>query len=137
MSCYARGPVCPYECMPCDECPASKPEYAEAFEETHNSDAMKVKEKMAMKNVEYIPCYEEACKQIEGKLTYYMRFEDWNRSKTDIWAFWRTMRCFIVCENEVAILENMYASKMGMLNKAMVSKKDFVAYMMHTDIFDC
>ena len=47
MSCYARGPVCPYECMPCDECPASKPEYAEAFEVTHNSDAMTV----AMKNV--------------------------------------------------------------------------------------
>jgi len=89
-----------------------------------------------MKNVEYIPCYEESCKQIEEKLTYYMKREDWNRIKSDIWAFWRTMRCFIVCENEVAILEDMYASKMGALNKAMVSKKDFVSYMMHTDIFD-
>ena len=48
MSCYARGPVCPYECMPCDECPASKPEYAEAFEVTHNSDAKKVKDKIGI-----------------------------------------------------------------------------------------
>ena len=89
-----------------------------------------------MKNCEHIPCYEEACKQIEGKITYYMRREDWCRTKSDIWAFWRTLRCFIVCENEVSILEEMYDSKMGAFNKAQVSKKDFVAYMMHTDIYD-
>lgn len=48
MSCYARGPVCPYECMPCDECPASKPEYAEAFEQTPNTDAKKVNNKIGI-----------------------------------------------------------------------------------------
>ena len=73
--------------------------------------------------------YENVCEQIEKQLTHYMRLEDWSRCKYNIWAFYHALKRFIVCENETAILEEMYDTKMRSFNKAQISKKEFVAYM--------
>lgn len=54
MACYAKGPVCPYECMPCDECPAGKPEYAAMFEASSNKTNAETRKFFVSTNIEKI-----------------------------------------------------------------------------------
>lgn len=84
-----------------------------------------------MSNNKVSPCAgcEEVCDRIETNLRSYMRCMNWEQTKTDVWAFWRTLCSFMRRENDVAILENMYDSYMCDSNKKAISKKDFADYM--------
>jgi hypothetical protein len=85
-----------------------------------------------MKNsAKIIPCIgcEETCDRIETILRAYLRMMSWEETKTDAWAFWRTLCAFMRRENEIAVLEHIYDTSMRDTNKALISKKDFVAYM--------
>lgn len=83
-----------------------------------------------MDNIDTTTCvHVTVCKQIEKKIIWYMRFQDWNRCKCDVWCFWRTFCAFSLCQNETAVLEDLYDAKMSAFNKTQVSKKEFVSYM--------
>lgn len=84
-----------------------------------------------MSNNKIIPCTgcEEVCGKITHNLRVYMGVMDWNRTKSDMWAFWRTLSSFIVHKDDIAVLGAMYDNFMSDSNKEKVSKTNFILHM--------
>lgn len=82
------------------------------------------------------PCVgcEEVCKRIETTIRSYLYMMNWEQTKIDVWAFWRTLCAFMRHENDVSILEELYDNSMSSFNQFRVSKEDFIAYMTQSTI---
>lgn len=84
-----------------------------------------------MSESKIVPCTgcKEICEKLERNISIYLGLMDWEQTKVDVWAFWRTLRSFVRHKDNIAILEYFYEISMSVTNKSKVSKGDFISYM--------